>query len=88
MRLHGLLPSQLKNRAITLVLARNIFRVFGHKVVRRGRPIRDDYWVGNQKEPEGVVDNFDDDDEKEFGVYDFGKGPAQPEGMYFYCFHL
>ncbi|EGF83924.1 hypothetical protein BATDEDRAFT_84646 [Batrachochytrium dendrobatidis JAM81] len=51
LRDQGLLPSQLRNRPITLVTARNLFRVFGHKIIRRGKPVRDDYFVGDQVEP-------------------------------------
>lgn len=47
----GILPTQLKNRPITLVSARNLFKVFGHKTVRRGRPVRDDYYCKGMQEP-------------------------------------
>jgi Chromatin remodelling complex Rsc7/Swp82 subunit len=38
LRAQGVLPANLKNRTITLVIVRDIFRMFGHKVIKRGRP--------------------------------------------------
>ncbi|KND00733.1 uncharacterized protein SPPG_03849 [Spizellomyces punctatus DAOM BR117] len=47
----GLLPGQLRRRPVSIATARSIFRAFGHKAIKRGRAIRDDYWVGDQEEP-------------------------------------
>ncbi|KAJ3365260.1 hypothetical protein GGF32_009765 [Allomyces javanicus] len=45
----GLLSPHLKSRNITLLPARTVFRHFGHAVVRKGKPVRDDYWVGDKE---------------------------------------
>ncbi|KAI9094360.1 chromatin remodelling complex Rsc7/Swp82 subunit-domain-containing protein [Phlyctochytrium arcticum] len=47
----GILPGQLRRRPVSLATARSIFRAFGHKAIKRGRVVRDDYWVGDQEEP-------------------------------------
>ncbi|TPX45107.1 hypothetical protein SeLEV6574_g04092 [Synchytrium endobioticum] len=38
------LPPRLNNRNVSLLTARAVFRKFGHRVVRHGRPVRDDYY--------------------------------------------
>ncbi|KAI8913030.1 chromatin remodelling complex Rsc7/Swp82 subunit-domain-containing protein [Powellomyces hirtus] len=60
----GLLPGQLRRRPVSVATARSIFRSFGHKVVKRGKLVRDDYWVGDQEEPPEEPDrdlDFEDD---------------------------
>ncbi|KAH6589047.1 hypothetical protein BASA61_005751 [Batrachochytrium salamandrivorans] len=80
LRDRGLLPSQLRNRPITLVTARNLFRVFGHKIIRRGKPVRDDYFVGDQEEPVYFPEpHLDMDDDTDFAA-EFVKGLASTEG--------
>ena len=64
-----ILPSQLRNRPITLISARNLFKVFGHKVVRRGRPVKDDYAVGDQEEVPVVEETRVSDEEESFGKF-------------------
>ena len=44
------IPSQLKNRTIALVTARSVFRKFGYKIIKRGKSVRDDYYVGDREE--------------------------------------
>ena len=46
-----IMPTQLKNRTIAIVTARSVFREFGHRVIKRGRPVRDDYLVGDRVTP-------------------------------------
>ncbi|KAI9201996.1 chromatin remodelling complex Rsc7/Swp82 subunit-domain-containing protein [Polychytrium aggregatum] len=60
----NMLPSQLKGREVALVTARSIFRTFGYKIVKGGRPIRDDYFVGDAEEPEddGIYEESEDED--------------------------
>ncbi|CAG8438094.1 11239_t:CDS:2 [Acaulospora colombiana] len=41
---NGYLPTNFRNRAITLVSARSIFKLFGHKIVLGGKRRRDDYF--------------------------------------------
>jgi hypothetical protein len=69
----GLLPSALRNRPITFVRARDVFREFGHKVINRGKPIKDDYFVGDE-EYQNNVEQQKDDDEMSFGENDYSKG--------------
>ncbi|KAJ3156274.1 PHD finger protein 10 [Geranomyces michiganensis] len=59
----GILPGQLRRRPVSVATARSIFRSFGHRIVKRGRPVRDDYWVGDQEEPPDDPDRDDDYDE-------------------------
>lgn len=80
LKAHGLVPTQLRNRSISLVMARNIFRMYGHKVVRRGRPWHDDYFIGNTQEPPFAQETENEVDEIEYGVYDFAKALAAQEG--------
>ena len=57
LRILNLLPTQLRTRGLAFVTARNVFRVFGHRVVRRGKPSKDDYFSeGTQP----FVATFDD----------------------------
>ncbi|KAG2171671.1 hypothetical protein INT43_008051 [Umbelopsis isabellina] len=42
---HGYLRSTFRTRDITIVSARSIFKTFGHRVVKRGRRGRDDYFA-------------------------------------------
>jgi hypothetical protein len=62
----GLLPSILRNRPCSIVPARIIFKTFGNRIIIRGKPIRDDYFVGDQPEPDYGppdydLDEYDDD---------------------------
>ncbi|KAI9017349.1 chromatin remodelling complex Rsc7/Swp82 subunit-domain-containing protein [Gaertneriomyces semiglobifer] len=62
---NGMLPGQLRRRPVSLATARSIFRAFGHKAVRRGKPVRDDYWVGDQIEPPDDPNEPDEEEEEE-----------------------
>ncbi|KAJ2963857.1 hypothetical protein NQZ79_g1142 [Umbelopsis isabellina] len=42
---HGYLRSTFRTRDITIVSARSIFKTFGHRVVKKGRRGRDDYFA-------------------------------------------
>ncbi|KAI9217910.1 chromatin remodelling complex Rsc7/Swp82 subunit-domain-containing protein [Blastocladiella britannica] len=70
----GHMAAHLKGRNIALITARTAFRHFGHKVVRGGRPIRDDYWVGDL---EYVATGNTDDDESEFENQVLGAKPKE-----------
>ncbi|KAJ3082989.1 PHD finger protein 10, partial [Quaeritorhiza haematococci] len=72
----GMVPGQLKNRNVSLVTARSIFRAFGHKIIRRGRPVRDDYWVGDRKEEDYPYDEYAASDEENMPTYPY---PLQAE---------
>ncbi|CAG8562890.1 15589_t:CDS:2 [Acaulospora morrowiae] len=44
---NGYLPTNFRNRAITLVSARSIFKLFGHRIVLGGKRRKDDYFESN-----------------------------------------
>ncbi|KAI9010124.1 chromatin remodelling complex Rsc7/Swp82 subunit-domain-containing protein [Hyaloraphidium curvatum] len=48
----GFLIPQLKTRNINLIPARQLFKKFGHRCIKRGIPVRDDYFVGDKPEPD------------------------------------
>ena len=77
---NNMLPPPMKNRNITLVTARNVFRVFGHQVIKRGRPIRDDYFVGDKVEPEFYEEPMQVEDDYSNGMFDFDKSLGSQEG--------
>jgi hypothetical protein len=45
-----LVPSQLRNKTISILSARSVFKGFGHKIVKKGRVVKDDYAVGDREE--------------------------------------
>ena len=51
-----LVPSQLKNKTISILPARNVFKKFGHKIIKKGRPVRDDYLVGDREEVAEILE--------------------------------
>jgi hypothetical protein len=92
LRTRGLLPTTLKNRPLTLCIARNVFRVFGHTVVKRGRAWyckilyrHDDYFVGDTDEPSvdetiPIPVELTDTLTTDTGMVDFAKTLSQLEG--------
>lgn len=46
----GMLVNWFKNRDVAVVTARSVFKCFGHKVIKRGRRIKDDYYEHDQEE--------------------------------------
>jgi Chromatin remodelling complex Rsc7/Swp82 subunit len=78
----GLLPSSIKNRPITLARARDIFKTFGHKVVRRGRPGKDDYRAGEQEEQEYGEESFVkmEEDDVSYSALDYTRIPQVLDG--------
>jgi hypothetical protein len=48
----GYLIPQLKTRNINLLPVRQLYKKFGHRCVKRGIPVRDDYYVGDKPEPD------------------------------------
>ncbi|KAI8913339.1 chromatin remodelling complex Rsc7/Swp82 subunit-domain-containing protein [Gorgonomyces haynaldii] len=81
MRDHGLLPSQLKSRAVTLVVARNLFRVHGHRIIKKGRPVRDDYFCQGRKEPEHYEESVEEE-EMDYGLDLARNGPVHDGGPF------
>jgi hypothetical protein len=55
-----MLASVLKHRPLGIMSARTAFRVFGYKVIVKGRPIRDDYVVGDRNEDDVPMDEDDE----------------------------
>ena len=79
----GLLPSSIKSRPITLARARDIFKAFGHKVIQRGRPVKDDYRAGENDEQDYMDINTPVKAEEEdisYSVLDYAKIPQALDG--------
>jgi hypothetical protein len=78
----GFLPSAIKNRPITLARARDIFKSFGHKVVRRGRPGKDDYRAGDVDEQDIGDESFAkmDEDDVSYSALDYTRIPQVLDG--------
>lgn len=51
LKFHNLLPSRYGGRTVSLIIARNLFRVYGHRIIRRGKIWFDDYDVGSKSQP-------------------------------------
>ncbi|KAJ3143808.1 hypothetical protein HK101_003055 [Irineochytrium annulatum] len=59
-----ILPSVLRTRPLGIMTARSVFVGFGHRIIRGGRPIRDDYVVGDVDDTEAMLDlNYNEDEE-------------------------
>jgi hypothetical protein len=55
------LRSTFRTREVSVVSARSVFKVFGHRVVKKGRRGRDDYYfTGDYDENEPIPDSDDD----------------------------
>jgi hypothetical protein len=46
----GMLVTWFKNRDVAVVTARSVFKCFGHKIIKRGRRIKDDYYETEREE--------------------------------------
>jgi hypothetical protein len=46
----GMLVTWFKNRDVAVVTARSVFKCFGHKIIKRGRRIKDDYYEAERPE--------------------------------------
>ncbi|KAJ3353999.1 PHD finger protein 10 [Entophlyctis luteolus] len=57
-----MLSSNFKTRALGIMPTRSVFKMFGHQVVVRGKPVRDDYTCDGKVEPEDWVDPAAADD--------------------------
>jgi hypothetical protein len=51
-----LVPSQLKNKTISILPARSVFKGFGFKIVKKGKAVRDDYFVGDREEAPDLIE--------------------------------
>jgi hypothetical protein len=75
----GLIITPMKQRNINIVSARSVFKKWGHKFIKRGRPIRDDYLVGNAVEPPGLDDmRLSNDEDDSFAPVGFKRNPVKP----------
>lgn len=50
MKNESILPAILKNRSASITTARSMFREFGHRCIKGGRIVVDDYWVSDPKD--------------------------------------
>ncbi|KAJ3144363.1 hypothetical protein HK101_002716 [Irineochytrium annulatum] len=62
------LPSVLRTRPLGIMTARSVFVGFGHRIIQRGRPIRDDYVVGDVDESAIPDIDYDEEEENEQGA--------------------
>ena len=73
-----LMPPSYRNRQITLVTARSVFRQFGARMIVGGRKVTDDYWEKEARESGAVegelVDPMDALQNKEYGKGKAGGG--------------
>jgi hypothetical protein len=44
LRFHNLLPSRYGGRTVSLIVVRNLFRAYGHRIIRKGKVWFDDYF--------------------------------------------
>lgn len=51
-----LVPSTLKNKTISILPARSVFKSFGYKIIKKGKAVRDDYMVGDREELPDLVE--------------------------------
>ncbi|GAA6059498.1 hypothetical protein JCM10212_002241 [Sporobolomyces blumeae] len=78
----GKLNSNLKSRAVTIVSARNVFKVMGATFVQNGKYILDDYYedkslaAGHQPGEPAFIEPYDPD--KDTGTLAVSKGNAPP----------
>ncbi|KAI8369779.1 chromatin remodelling complex Rsc7/Swp82 subunit-domain-containing protein [Choanephora cucurbitarum] len=56
----GLLVAWFKHRDVAVVTARSVFKCFGHKIVKRGKRIQDDYYEQDQPLRKNVEDEKDE----------------------------
>ncbi|TPX31524.1 hypothetical protein SmJEL517_g05170 [Synchytrium microbalum] len=61
------LPPRLNNRNVSLLTARAAFRKFGHRIIRHGRPIRDDYYEDGSGIFQGNIPAVADSDDEMYG---------------------
>lgn len=57
---NGMLMANFKNKLIAVVTARSMFKIFGHKIIKRGKPRVDDYYESRATEDTPAVDSDDD----------------------------
>ncbi|KAI7863569.1 chromatin remodelling complex Rsc7/Swp82 subunit-domain-containing protein [Spinellus fusiger] len=61
----GLLRSTFRTREVSVVTARSVYKQFGHRVLKKGRKGRDDYYYTGEMEEEFLDDKDSEDDGKE-----------------------
>ncbi|CEI98864.1 hypothetical protein G6F70_000283 [Rhizopus microsporus] len=66
-----LLRSTFRTREISVVTARSVFKQFGHRVIRKGRKGRDDYFYTEEVD-EGDDDALSDDGMKDLNDMNYG----------------
>lgn len=64
----GILITRFKNPEVAVVTARSLYKCFGHRVILRGRRIKDDYY--ENQEPEQQVTSSASGGNQHFGISD------------------
>lgn len=57
---NGMLMANFKNKLIAVVTARSMFKIFGHRIVKRGKPRIDDYYESRAAEETPAAESEDD----------------------------
>ncbi|KAL7308168.1 hypothetical protein PS15m_012056 [Mucor circinelloides] len=77
----GMLMQWFKHRDVAVVTARSVFKCFGHKIIKRGRRTRDDYYENGHPEekatsklPAQLRKLASSSDNAASGLYVFGNG--------------
>ncbi|KAI9485728.1 MAG: chromatin remodelling complex Rsc7/Swp82 subunit-domain-containing protein [Benjaminiella poitrasii] len=74
----NMLRSTFRTREISVVTARSVFKQFGHRIIKRGRKGRDDYYYTDE------VDEGEDDqsEEETFSAKDFPENKPTPASAF------
>jgi hypothetical protein len=76
---HGFLRSTFRTRDITIVSARSIFKTFGHRVVKKGRRGRDDYFATGVPEEDSEAEEEKEDIEEKKRARLYAKASEMPQ---------
>ncbi|KAG0326605.1 PHD finger protein 10 [Dissophora globulifera] len=76
---NGMLMANFKSKLIAVVTARSLFKMFGHRIIKRGRSKVDDYYESRAVE-EDPIDDTDEDGTLRAGDADGSQAGAHDEG--------
>ncbi|KAF9353232.1 PHD finger protein 10 [Mortierella sp. AD094] len=78
---NGMLMANFKSKLIAVVTARSIFKMFGHRIIKKGRSKIDDYYESRAIE-EDTVDESDEDGASKGGDMDGLHGTQEDGSVY------
>ncbi|KAG0305398.1 hypothetical protein BGZ98_004200 [Dissophora globulifera] len=76
---NGMLMANFKSKLIAVVTARSLFKMFGHRIIKRGRSKVDDYYESRAVE-EDPIDDTDEDGTLRAGDADGSQAGAHDDG--------